>query len=86
MPDVTIDLDRFTPTERRIVTLLSDGFAHTHAEVKGCLDDDLSSDDAVKTAVCRLRKKLPQHLGVFYDATNGTPKWRMVRYIGHPDG
>ncbi len=84
--DPVPDLSRFTPTERRIVALLADGFAHAHAEVKGLLDDDLADPSAVKAAVCRLRKKLPPHLGVFYDGTNGTAKWRLVRFIGHPDG
>ena len=72
MSDVAIPLDRFTPTERRIVTLLADGFAHAHSELKGCLDDELAEDAAVKVHVCNIRKKMPPHLGVFYDATNGT--------------
>lgn len=52
--DVTL-----TPTEGRIVRLLSDGLVHGRAEMIGTLDDaEYGSFDSVKVRVCKLRQIL----------------------------
>ncbi len=85
MPDVAIDLTRFTPTERRIVSLLSDGYAHTAKELFGLLDDELAGRTAVAVHVCNIRSKLPPHLSVLSHGSNGSVKYAMIRYVGTCD-
>ena len=51
-------INGFTPTEKRILALLSDGNRHTREEVLACLDDDLAEMKAIKPHVSRIRKKL----------------------------
>lgn len=48
----------FTPTQRAILDVLSDGKPHTPAELRPCLGDDLAGNAAVRMHVCRLRKRL----------------------------
>lgn len=48
----------FTPTERRILKLLSDGGMHSRTELLGCLYDSLSGPPALRVAICDLNKKL----------------------------
>lgn len=48
----------FTPTERRILALLSDGLMHTREEMIGCLYDELSGLPSLRVIVCRMNKKL----------------------------
>jgi hypothetical protein len=72
----------FTPTERRILTMLADGFAHTRAELRSCSDDELSSLKAIQMAVSRLRKKIgPGGLGIVC-VLDGGIKYRMVQFVG----
>ena len=48
----------FTPTEQRILLLLSDGRHHLKTELKDCLNDDLQSTNNIGVYIHRLRKKL----------------------------
>lgn len=48
----------FTPTEKRILHLLSDSEPHVTAEMMECLYDELSTMFALHMAVNRLNKKL----------------------------
>lgn len=48
----------FTPTERRILKVLSDGKPHTRKELFACLPDDLASLSSIKPHLTKLRKKL----------------------------
>lgn len=82
MPDVAIDLTRFTPTERRIMTLLSDGYAHTSKELFGLLDDELAGRTAVAAHVSKIRDKLPSHLGINSNGSNGTLRYCLVTFAG----
>lgn len=47
----------FTPTEQRILDVLSDGKSHIRAELLRCLDD-LSIESSVRPHLMRLRAKL----------------------------
>ena len=48
----------FTPTEARLIEVLSDGKVHPRLELVDYLPDPLSSYDALKMHLGRLRKKL----------------------------
>lgn len=50
---------KFTPTEERILALLSDGKAHLHSHIiKKCLWDELTSRGTLKVHVANIRKKI----------------------------
>jgi DNA-binding response OmpR family regulator len=49
-----------TPTEMRILRVLSDGKKHTRAELLPCLWDEQSTPNAFNKAIHYLRKKLNQ--------------------------
>lgn len=48
----------YTPIQRRIMHLLSDGKLHTKAELHKCILDDLSENTTVNMHITFLRKKL----------------------------
>jgi DNA-binding response OmpR family regulator len=48
----------YTPTEQRMLDLLSDGFVHTKEELKRCLWDELARIETVQVHISNLRKKL----------------------------
>ena len=48
----------FTPTQQRLLKLLSDGMPHTRKELVKCLDDELTSLDTVNVHISYLRRKL----------------------------
>lgn len=48
----------FTPTEKRILELLSDGRPHKRQEVHACLDDDLASLKSITPHISRIRRKI----------------------------
>lgn len=58
MPD-TAEI-HFTPTQKRMLAVLSDGEGHTREELHACLGDDLASGGAVRVHIAILRKKLAQ--------------------------
>ena len=51
----------FTPTQQRIVDLLSDGRAHTREEVQKCLVDELGPVENIRPHLTSLRKILRPH-------------------------
>lgn len=48
----------FTPTQARILQLLSDGRPHMREEIHECLDDDLAQLSAIKRHLSDMRKHL----------------------------
>lgn len=80
-------MPEFTPTQRRILRLLSDGKPHTKEEVKGCLGDELASMSAVYFQISRLRQKLATKGEDIVYATNGfglRKAYRHVRLLHDP--
>ena len=51
-------VDQFTPTQQRIVDLLSDGLPHTKRELFECLVDELGSINNIWPHLTAIRKKL----------------------------
>lgn len=50
--------DNLTPTQLRILELLSDGRPHTRREMHACLDDDLAQPTAFERHLTGMRKIL----------------------------
>jgi hypothetical protein len=48
----------FTPTQQRILKILSDGRPHSITELRTALNDELAVRCALKVHICHIRKKL----------------------------
>ena len=48
----------FTPTQQRILALLSDGKAHRHEEIRQCLPDELGDRHNIAAHLTAIRKVL----------------------------
>ena len=73
---------RFTPTETRLLRILADGNRHLMVELFECLDDELSSKNALAKAVCLLRKKLePRGEGIIVEWWQRRRYYRQVRFL-----
>jgi DNA-binding response OmpR family regulator len=69
----------YTPTEQRMLDLLSDGAIHTKEELFRCLWDELSRVETIQKHLSLLRKKLrPGGHGVMCDHLY---RYRLVRLI-----
>lgn len=62
---------KYTPTQERILNLLSDGLPHTRAEIQSLLPDSLSALAAIRKHICYLRKHLPPDQRIICEVTNG---------------
>jgi hypothetical protein len=72
----------FTPTEYRIMEVLQDGLPHTREEIHGCLQDELSSLDAIKPHICSLRPKLEkQKLGILNTRLQGRKCYQLIGLV-----
>lgn len=49
---------KVTPTQQRILDLLSDGMRHSREEVFTCLNDELQKLENIQVHLCHLRKVL----------------------------
>ncbi len=77
-------MPQFTPTEQRILNVLSDGMLHSKDELMKCLDDDLAQRSAVDPHISNLRKKLNpvgQHITCETNGNAWTFKYRHVRLL-----
>lgn len=52
------DQIKLTPTERRIMTMLSDGYRHRKSELQTCLGDELATNGTLLVHIANIRKKL----------------------------
>lgn len=76
----------FTPTERRMMEVLSDGLVHTSQELFDCLSDELQPKGVVRKHMCLLRKKLkPEGYDVLWEFIRGrTRAYRLIRLLANP--
>lgn len=71
---------KFTPTQRRILALLSDNRPHTPEELHRLLPDELGVVTNVRAHLTELRKKLREDgEDVSCDRVNGVSYYRRVR-------
>lgn len=74
----------FTPTEQRILHVLSDGRGHTRAELEAVLEDDQAGPKAVAMHVTRIRVKLrPRGESISNEKDSAGWVYRLVRYISY---
>ena len=79
---MTQKVGMFTPTQLRILQVLSDGLQHTRAELIACLCDDLCGKGVVATHLTYLRAKLrPMGQDVVCEAVGRSVKYRHVRLL-----
>lgn len=72
----------FTPTQQRIVDLLSDGDAHTLEEVRLCLLDTEADSNNVYFHINQLRQRLrARNKGIRTERINGMGYYRLVRVV-----
>ena len=69
----------YTPTESRLVAMLSDGKVHSRRELLTCIDDDQAEFANLRVHLSRVRKKV-QPLGqdIMYVSGNCTSGYRHV--------
>ncbi|MDB4786196.1 hypothetical protein OAG36_00530 [bacterium] len=76
---------KFTPTQERILKVLSDGRIHTKDELFNCLDDELAdrNGSAVKRHLSIMRKQLrPNGQDIICEFFQRKRFYRHVRLIG----
>ena len=77
---------RYTPTETRILSLLSDGQGHTKQEIfDECIEDDLARLSAINPHIMNLRRKLQdQGQTIALERNNDVGRYRIVRLLANP--
>lgn len=79
-------MEKFTPTQQRILELLSDGLRHKRDEVLACLGDDMASLDTMQIHIVYLRKKLnPKGTDIVCQVYNGGYYYRHIRMLVNPN-
>lgn len=75
----------YTPTEKRILAVLSDGLPHKRHEIHACLCDDLSGLTAIQAHISNIRKRL-RAIGeeIVCELSGGTITYRHVRLLSSP--
>lgn len=53
-----MDIQHLTPTQRRLVAMLSDGHRHPVRQLRTCLNDELATIDTLQKHINALREKL----------------------------
>ena len=71
--------NRLSPTQQRIMDVLSDGEEHPFEDLLPVLDDGQGSEELLRTHLKDIRKRIgPQGL----DVVCRRGKYRLVRFIG----
>lgn len=78
-PEAYADLPPLTPTQYRLMEVLSDGRRHTSGELRGCIDDELSHAQNLNNHLQRLRDQL-NSVGrdVVYESSGLGSGYRLV--------
>lgn len=67
----------YTPTEKRIMDLLSDGMAHPVPIIlERCFEDELTTASSLRVHITNLRDKIPNG----YDIVSRNGSYRLIRY------
>ncbi len=75
-------LSEFTPTQQKILQVLSDGLPHPFSELLDCLPDDLSGITALRMMLSRIRRKLrPRGEDIICQHLNHSHQYRHVRLL-----
>lgn len=73
-----------TPTETKLLELLSDGQPHYHKELVKCLWDEMGGRNNVRQRIFHLRKKLPAGQAILCVYHRKQFAYRLVSIISQP--
>lgn len=77
-----MDLSEFTPTQKRLLEVLSDGMMHSNYELLGCLNDELASIGTVRAHIYYLRTRLrPKGYDIVAHRIGKDHTFRKVRIL-----
>jgi hypothetical protein len=75
-------MPEFTPTESRIIKLLSDGLPHKKKEIHECLYDDMGRLNNIQQRISMIRKKLrPIGQDIICELIGYSIQYRHVRLL-----
>ena len=76
----------FTPTQSRILKLLSDGKPHRRVEIHACLEDELAAIEAIKFHIMNIRIVL-RRMGqdIVCELIGRSIHYRQVRLLNNND-
>lgn len=75
---------KYTPTQRRIMDILSDGMPHPKEEIQETFYDPMAVSGAVRTHISYLRKKIePTGFGILIEYVNHGICYRLVQFVEH---
>jgi hypothetical protein len=76
----------YTPTQQRMLEVLSDGQLHRPEELRACLNDDLQPIKHVTTHLAGIRKNLRLvHEDIVFQIIDGERYYRHVRFVSIRD-
>ncbi len=80
-----IDMGQFTPTEKRIMELLSDYRLHRAEEIRGCLPDEMNTNANIHPHLSKIRKmiRMVSH-DIATRRTNDGTCYFLVRLLASP--
>ena len=75
----------YTPTQRKMMEVLSDGQRHRRIELHACLVDELGPLSNITAHISNLRKKLrPKGQDIICEFSSRVIYYRLVRLLGPP--
>ena len=80
-------MPNFTPTEKKIMLILSDQQSHTKKELFDCLPDELGDIDNVQVHLTNIRKKirpLGQDIACELVRDRFNSRYRLIRLLASP--
>lgn len=79
-------MDNMTPTQQRIMDVLSDGYAHKRADLLACIDE-LAEPSALRQHIRRMRKVLRPRGEDIVCVLTGTIGlgYRWIRIVGYEE-
>lgn len=77
-----MSVNGFSPTQTKILRVLSDGMPHSRHELHACLDDPLSNLKALWFHICMMRKTLrPKGEDIICEYCSRSYYYRHVRLL-----
>lgn len=75
-----MDMSKFTPIQKKIVSMLLDGEPHKIKELMGCIDDELADYQTLRQHMSFIRPKIrPGGIDIICQFIQRQRQYRMVR-------
>lgn len=76
----------YTPTQRKMLAVLSDGLPHPRAELHACLNDELQPHDHIHPHLDGIRKHIrPKGQDIICQLLNKRCCYRLIRLLAGPN-